>query len=182
MFRHVLVALACLLSAIGLPAAANATVFGFGFLIDFQNGDAAIGLGKLYATDNGDKTFTITGVEGVASYITVSTGNPYAGVTLADVGASLFAPPGSVPTITFANDQYSFDSLALFGDQRFYDFSYDGPDLIGVSGEVGGPAQFQFGPLDDSAVPESATWAMMIVGFGAVGGAVRRRRAVATFA
>ena len=30
-----------------------------------------------------------------------------------------------------------------------------------------------------SAVPETATWAMMILGFGVVGGAVRRRRSTA---
>ncbi len=30
-----------------------------------------------------------------------------------------------------------------------------------------------------SAVPEPATWAMMIAGFGVVGGAVRRRRPAA---
>lgn len=33
-----------------------------------------------------------------------------------------------------------------------------------------------------SAVPESATWAMMIVGFGLVGGVARRRRASTAFA
>ncbi len=33
-----------------------------------------------------------------------------------------------------------------------------------------------------SAVPEPATWAMMIAGFGLVGGAVRRRRASTAFA
>ena len=31
-----------------------------------------------------------------------------------------------------------------------------------------------------SAVPEPATWAMMIIGFGAIGGAMRRRNAVRT--
>ncbi|WP_404711638.1 PEPxxWA-CTERM sorting domain-containing protein [Sphingomonas sp. MMS24-J13] len=29
-----------------------------------------------------------------------------------------------------------------------------------------------------SAVPEPASWGLMIVGFGALGGAMRRRRAV----
>lgn len=43
-----------------------------------------------------------------------------------------------------------------------------------------------YGPALDgvsvSAVPEPATWAMMIGGFGLVGGTLRRRRAVATLA
>jgi hypothetical protein len=33
-----------------------------------------------------------------------------------------------------------------------------------------------------SAVPEPATWAMMIVGFGVAGGALRRRRLAPLFA
>lgn len=35
---------------------------------------------------------------------------------------------------------------------------------------------------DVAAVPEPATWAMMIVGFGAVGGAMRRRKVAVSFA
>ena len=35
-------------------------------------------------------------------------------------------------------------------------------------------------PAATGAVPEPATWAMMLVGFGAVGGALRRRQKVAT--
>ena len=37
-------------------------------------------------------------------------------------------------------------------------------------------------PVDTPAVPEPATWALMIVGFGFVGGALRRRAAKVTFA
>jgi hypothetical protein len=37
-------------------------------------------------------------------------------------------------------------------------------------------------PSLGSAVPEPATWAMMIIGFGMIGGALRRRGAKATFA
>jgi hypothetical protein len=38
------------------------------------------------------------------------------------------------------------------------------------------------GPLPSSGVPEAATWAMMVIGFGAVGAAARRRRTSLTFA
>jgi hypothetical protein len=176
MFRRALLALVLAVSAIVLPVAAKATTFGFGFVIDFQNGDGAIGVGKLFTTDNGDDTFTITGAHGLATYVNLSTWNAFGDATITDVGPSLFAPVGSVPTITFASGQYSFDNLALFGDGLFYDFShFFGPALIGVSGEVGGPAQFQFGPL---AVPEAATWAMMVMGFGVLGMTLRRRRAL----
>ncbi len=42
--------------------------------------------------------------------------------------------------------------------------------------------QFGVGQLNFSAVPEPATWAMMIVGFGLVGGLARRRAGAATIA
>jgi len=38
-------------------------------------------------------------------------------------------------------------------------------------------AEIAFFYTPTSAVPEPATWAMMIIGFGAIGGAMRRRRA-----
>jgi len=94
-----------------------------------------------------------------------------------------FTVGAAAPTITFADGAYSFDNLQLFGDGRFYDFShFFGPDLIGISGEVGGPAQFQFGIDQGGTVPEAATWALMLVGFGATGAAMRRRRAGVAFA
>lgn len=40
--------------------------------------------------------------------------------------------------------------------------------------------QFVLGEVSSSGVPEPATWALMILGFGAVGGAMRRRQSVAT--
>lgn len=179
MFGRAVLALFLALSALGLPAAANATTFGFGFLIDLRNGDAAVGGGKLFTTDNGDDTFTVTGAHGLAAYVSLSTGEAYGEAKITTVGPSLFAPDGSVPTITFASGQYSFDNLALFGDGRFFDFSHAfGPDLIGVTGEVGGPAEFEFGL---SPAPETATWAMMVMGFGVLGAALRRRRASVAF-
>jgi len=49
-----------------------------------------------------------------------------------------------------------------------------------VTGPVGGT----FGVIPQGGVPEPATWAMMIIGFGGVGALIRRRRseAAATFA
>ena len=47
------------------------------------------------------------------------------------------------------------------------------PPLISGTGTISLPAVT---PPPVSAVPEPATWAMMIVGFGMVGGAARYRR------
>ncbi|UTP41432.1 PEPxxWA-CTERM sorting domain-containing protein [Phenylobacterium sp. LH3H17] len=66
-----------------------------------------------------------------------------------------------------------------------------GARLMAASGTfdkavVSSTTNFAFGQVryDVSAVPEPATWAMMIIGFGAVGGAVRnqRRRQALAFA
>jgi len=185
MLRSVLFALACVASALGMAAAAEAesVTFGYGFLIDFNNGDGAIGQGHLFTTDNGDGTFTVTGADGHATYVVFDTQETYGAATISGVGASFFADEDSVPTITLADGVYSFDNLQLFGDDRFYDFSHQfGPDLVGFSSEVGGAAQFQFGVDQSGAVPEAATWALMLVGFGAVGAALRRRRVAVAFA
>ncbi len=55
-----------------------------------------------------------------------------------------------------------------------------GTNTILVRGTTGGDAAFS-GTLSfaGSAVPEPATWAMMLVGFGAIGGAMRRRNTTA---
>jgi hypothetical protein len=69
---------------------------------------------------------------------------------------------------------YSNNALA----QRVYSFGDYSP-----TGTVNSPgyaytARFEFGPLA-AAVPEPATWAMLILGFGAIGGMMRRRSATA---
>jgi hypothetical protein len=52
-----------------------------------------------------------------------------------------------------------------------------GSHLAGGAGtDLGNPG---FYPSATPAVPEAATWAMMIAGFGLTGGALRRRRAIA---
>nr|WP_074204521.1 PEPxxWA-CTERM sorting domain-containing protein [Parasphingorhabdus marina] len=45
-----------------------------------------------------------------------------------------------------------------------------------VTGGNGGPGIWVANRISTSAVPEPATWAFMIFGFGAIGGAMRRQR------
>jgi opacity protein-like surface antigen len=76
-----------------------------------------------------------------------------------------FIGSGSVP--------FTFVSTSLFA-------------FIGLNGtlalapEIGGLAQisYDYTPAAAGAVPEPASWAMMMLGFGAIGGAMRRRRSV----
>ena len=48
-------------------------------------------------------------------------------------------------------------------------------NFSGVSQRSGGTARINFTTAGGGAVPEPATWAMMLVGFGATGTALRRR-------
>jgi hypothetical protein len=51
-----------------------------------------------------------------------------------------------------------------------------GPRIVGATFTSTGNS-FEFDNLASNGVPEPATWALMILGFGAVGGALRRRNA-----
>ncbi|VAW05529.1 hypothetical protein MNBD_ALPHA04-1828 [hydrothermal vent metagenome] len=53
------------------------------------------------------------------------------------------------------------------------------PQTLIVSGISGGNGSYA-GTLAFASVPEPATWGMLIFGFGAIGGAMRRRRNVTT--
>lgn len=71
----------------------------------------------------------------------------------------------------------SADRASIGPDGRFrmeLDYAHGGSNTY---------ARVSFGPSVDSAVPEPATWAMMIAGFGIAGAAMRRgRRSTATLA
>ena len=58
------------------------------------------------------------------------------------------------------------------------EYAYNGPDLGNGSSRWG--TWISDVVLQDAAVPEPATWAMMLVGLGAIGGAMRRRAKLAT--
>ncbi|MCY7279394.1 MAG: PEPxxWA-CTERM sorting domain-containing protein [Sphingomonas bacterium] len=70
-------------------------------------------------------------------------------------GADLFTGPGSNPT-------FNLGTFNLSG------------------GFTAGPAVLTISRAAVSAVPEPGTWAMMLIGFGAIGFAARRRRAMVT--
>ncbi|MBC9031812.1 PEP-CTERM sorting domain-containing protein [Sphingomonas sp. JC676] len=60
--------------------------------------------------------------------------------------------------------------------------------MLGINGtldmdtQIGGWAKitYDYTPNAAGAVPEPASWAMMMLGIGAVGGAMRRRRSAVT--
>ena len=88
-------------------------------------------------------------------------------------GTQLFSvsPTAQNQPISFTNGSFTFTGFSGFGPNTTLSISSTGTfgvdaiiDNLSVSG----------------AVPEPATWALMILGFGAVGGAMRRRAAMRT--
>lgn len=76
---------------------------------------------------------------------------------------------------------YQYSPISTAFTSTFFDYTGTGTGLVKLSIEgVGNNSQFG-GAVDDvsvAAVPETATWAMMLVGLGAVGFAMRRRQTV----
>jgi hypothetical protein len=87
---------------------------------------------------------------------------------------------GGLATYTFGGtgtaETRAFDNLAGF---QTFTFNAAGVTSVRISGDS--PFAIDNVVLSDrvAAVPEPASWAMMIVGFGAIGAAARRRQRVA---
>ena len=138
------------------------------------------------ATITLDELFTVPGSVNLTSFAfilggagfpagdTGTTGNFnfFSGMTLVKFGGAGTGTSGQIASsVVFFppdNGAFTFDSLTT---------SFEIPELSG-------PATLDYSLItytlfSPNAVPEPATWAMMIIGFGGVGAMVRRRRAVA---
>ena len=99
---------------------------------------------------------------GVASGSTTTFGrSPSGNVVTVEFGANGLTDTENSATYIFRTNATAYNNLGTFG-------IIDGSTLQGLT----------FQPI--SAVPEPASWAMMILGVGAVGGALRRRSKVTT--
>ena len=119
-------------------------------LADIRIWNYNVDFGMGYSLVRGAKDFTVS----------LSTD----GVTFAPVIAGTLAKGAGLPLPAQVH--------ALSGDARYVRL-----DLVNNHGD-----QWQWTGLGEvrlGAVPEAATWAMMIMGFGLVGTAMRRRRAIA---
>lgn len=84
----------------------------------------------------------------------------------------------SANTVLFSKD---ISAVGDYGSTPWTLVSFTAPNsgtyyISGNVKNVGDNLQNSFLLLDSVAVPEASTWAMMILGLGAVGGAMRRRR------
>lgn len=120
-------------------------------------------------------TATETGT-GVLSWIDASrSNNPGGGAQTYEVTLSTLAGSVSLGTFTTSSTGWTTRTTSAFAltNGETYTLSFNGlsqADNTAFIDAVG---------LTSTAVPEASTWAMLIAGFGMIGFAARRRRAVA---
>jgi hypothetical protein len=103
-------------------------------------------------------------------------------------GGSFTFKSNANSVITFSSDFLDFTNV--LGKDFSFSFSGGNPSFSATVGSSGRNTAFSGSgtfasdpaPLVVGSVPEPASWAMMLVGFGAVGGAVRRQKANVRFA
>ncbi len=135
--------------------------------------------GSIDLAGNGPGTLaqTFTTVAGQAYRVSFFlAGNPAGGPTVKSLAVS--GTGGSTKNYTFNTTGFSLGNMGWA--EKFYTFRANSNSTT-LSFAAGDDSSF-YGPALDSVsiaagVPEPATWAMMILGFGVVGGGLRRRRA-----
>lgn len=109
------------------------------------------------------------------------------GGTFNNLEFNLFNGGGTAGTVNFSltdngGQVFDFMNLALGGGENFFGFQgVNGQSIANVSFTTTvGIVDVRQIRLDESqiaaAVPEPSTWAMMLMGFGAIGAGMRRRR------
>lgn len=161
---------------------ADAATFDYRFGFEYFGGLVVVS-GKLNATDIGAGTYTIdsaTGrfteeyAEADGSTTVYNTGDvTNVGMTFDDQG----------PSFRLSNGTLSDFYATFIGTNGFSDLSYQVSLASGAGNaffvEIGGPLSMAtVVPSLAGTVPEPATWGLMILGFGAIGAAMRRRQSV----
>ncbi len=144
--------------AAAVPSAANATHF-----ISFDGQNGAFGNTNV-TTSPFSRTFNFT---------TATAGNLLADIS--NTGRGMTNIDFSSVTIDGVEFSILLGPATQTEFRTFDGFIGAGVHNLFVSGTSGGNASY-VGNLSFGAVPEPATWAFMIFGFGAIGGAMRRQR------
>lgn len=158
MIKKLLVAVSLAAASVAVaPVAHAATSFTF-------DGTSGVFGNNNILTSTFENTFTFNLGAGTAgatvSSVKVSSTNDVDFTSVTLNGTEFLVAPGS-------DDSFEFRKLKQFISA--------GEQTIVVKGTSGGNGSYS-GTLAFTAVPEPATWAMMVGGFGLVGGAMRRRR------
>lgn len=83
----------------------------------------------------------------------------------------------SLTPVSFTNGNNFLGLRATSGEKNYYGFAYTTDNVLNSYGfETTPEAGITATTVVSGAVPEPATWAMMLVGFGSIGFAMRRRK------
>jgi hypothetical protein len=134
--------------------------------IEFDTTNAAAGsfasMFNFFSDSSNLGVFSVTTATNPAS--TVSLLQLFTGGTMTTFGTT----PVAGGSTTGSGNTLTLTSALL--PNTWYTFKYSG--TLATAGDISGPANF----YTHAAVPEPASWALMLLGFGAVGYAMRRRR------
>ena len=183
MRRKILLACGIALSAafVAAPASAQVAITPVG--VNFAS--------TPYTVTFGQSSFTFSGTGDPFGPLAISTGgtgqvNSFFGsptTNFADRGTVIFGAdsqfsPFATPTpVRFSNGDNLIGLSATSGANTFYGFAFTTNSVLNSFGFGTVPgATITATSAIPAAVPEPATWAMMLIGFGAVGFSVRRRR------
>lgn len=167
-------AVAAAMAAGGSAASATTLLYTVGDVTSGSFGDAHIKKGDFTDTlaftlaDAGDFSASLTSA---ATRLGKSGDLDFTSVVLTGAGGPY--------TFTIKNND-SADGLT--DSAVFTGFLDAGSYLLTINGHSFGNAQFGGNTTVTGSVPEAATWLSMLVGFGLVGAAARKRRTVLTFA
>lgn len=146
-----------------------------GFINGTTIGVRAEGDEDLKTTGNGGVVW-ITGNDGSLRTLTYS----LVGYKFASFEVDLKDPTGNNPTweVTFETDNGATETFTNFNGGFVSAYTDDGTFIKSVTfttnADISGTGQTRFGRV--AAIPEPGAWALMIMGFGAAGAMLRRRR------
>ena len=178
----IFVGCAAALAVAGAAVSAQAATFAYSFTSNDLS-EAATGL--LFATSNGDGTFT-------ANSGTINLSGSFSDTG----GGHLVADAAAPATMTSPSGFFYFDNqllpgqnpLVLNGGLLFVlssaahhevNIFSNGPSPVANAGTytlMANTSETTNGAFSLTAVPEPASWALMLVGFGGLGAVLRRRR------
>lgn len=180
-------------AAVIIAAPASAAVFDFTYSYDLTRTNTITVTGQLTGDQIANSSnYQITGITGVRT-ATLSAVGPYTITGLAVVNAiggndnilTYFAPRAVTDPAYYTPSANGIAFLESSGPSPVRIYSTVAQQRTGMAQEnfnttTGTPFRFTISLAPTPAVPEPATWAMMTLGFGAIGFGLRRKAKVAT--